>query len=286
MTTQEITSELRQWIVEQAAAGQPPQAVLDAMLASGWHQDVAVKAIEDSLRDYLREHDRKESLAALPEPVEVPSPPVTEGAVTVQAGERVVNVLLTMREPRVVVFGNFLSHDECDELMELARPRLVRSETVQVDTGTSEVNVARTSDGMFFNRAEHPVCERIEARIAALLNWPIENGEGLQILRYRPGAEYKPHYDYFDPVHSGTPTILKRGGQRVATVIMYLNTPQRGGATSFPDVNLEIGPLKGNALFFSYDRAHPVTKSLHGGSPLLEGEKWVATKWLRQARFD
>jgi prolyl 4-hydroxylase len=119
-----------------------------------------------------------------------------------------------------------------------------------------------------------------------LLQWPLENGEGLQVLRYRPGAEYKPHYDYFDPAQPGTPSILKRGGQRVASLVMYLNTPTRGGATTFPDVNFEVGPVKGNAVFFSYDRPHPMTRSLHGGAPVLEGEKWVATKWLREGRFE
>ena len=68
---------------------------------------------------------------------------------------------------------------------------------------------------MFFLPAEFPVCARLEQRIATLLDWPLENGEGLQILRYGPGAEYLPHYDYFDPAEAGTPTILKRGGQRV-----------------------------------------------------------------------
>ena len=156
----------------------------------------------------------------------------------------------------------------------------------KTDTGTSEVNEARTSDGMFFQRGENELCDRIERRLAALLRWPIENGEGLQVLRYRPGAEYKPHYDYFDPTQPGTPTILKRGGQRVGTLVMYLNTPARGGATTFPDVKLEVAPVKGNAVFFSYDRPHPLTRTLHGGAPVLEGEKWVATKWLREGRFE
>jgi prolyl 4-hydroxylase len=190
-----------------------------------------------------------------------------------------------MLAPRVVVFGGLLTADECDGLVALARPRLARSETVVNETGGSEVNTARTSEGMFFERGEHELCRRIEARLAALLNWPVERGEGLQILRYQPGAEYKPHYDYFDPAHSGTPTILKRGGQRVGTVVMYLNDPLRGGATTFPDVHLEVAPIKGNAVFFSYDRPHPMTKTLHGGAPVLEGEKWVATKWLRQGVF-
>ena len=186
----------------------------------------------------------------------------------------------------MVVFGNLLSGAECDEIIALARTRLARSETVQTATGATEVNEARTSQGMFFDRGEHPVCKRIELRMAALLNWPVENGEGLQVLRYGPGAEYKPHYDYFDPDQAGTPAILKRGGQRVASLVCYLNSPALGGATVFPDVKLDVAPLKGNAVFFSYDRPHPLTRSLHGGAPVIEGEKWVATKWLRQGRFD
>ena len=84
----------------------------------------------------------------------------------------------------------------------------------------------------------------------------------------------------------GTPGILKRGGQRVGSLVCYLNTPTKGGATVFPDVSLDVAPIKGNAVFFSYDRPHPMTRSLHGGAPVIEGEKWVATKWLREGRFD
>jgi prolyl 4-hydroxylase len=126
---------------------------------------------------------------------------------------------------------------------------------------------------------------RIEARIARLVNWPEEKGEGLQVLHYRPGTEYKPHYDYFDPKEPGTPAILRRGGQRVGTLVMYLGEPDKGGGTIFPDVRLEIAPKRGNAVFFSYERPHPSTKTLHGGAPVLAGEKWIATKWLREQRF-
>ena len=283
MSTQQITAELRQWIVAQATAGQPPESVLKSMLASGWTEDVAVAALEDTLRGFLAEHAQAHGL---PAPVPVPEPLFTDYANVLPAGDREVQVLASLRSPRVVVFGGLLSDDECDQMVELARERLARSETVQLDTGGSEVNTARTSDGMFFARDENLLCTRIEARIAALIHWPQVNGEGLQVLRYRPGAEYKPHFDYFDPAQPGTANILKRGGQRVASVVMYLNTPQRGGGTTFPDVNLEVGPIKGNAVFFSYDRPHPMTRTLHGGAPVLEGEKWVATKWLRERRFE
>ena len=287
---QQATPELREWIVAQARAGCRPEDVLKAMCDSGWQENVAIAALEETLEDYLKSHsvngvDAKAS-GLLPPVTAVPEPALEESPVLLHAVDRDVKVLASMRNPRVIVFGGLLSDEECDGLVEQARARLARSETVDTRTGGSELNEARTSEGMFFDRGETALVTRIEARIAALLQWPLVNGEGLQILRYRPGAEYKPHYDYFDPAQPGTPTILKRGGQRVASLVMYLNTPAKGGATTFPDVELEVAPVKGNAVFFSYDRPHPVTRTLHGGAPVIEGEKWVATKWLREGVFE
>jgi prolyl 4-hydroxylase len=218
-------------------------------------------------------------------PLPVPSPDLAGAPSVLRTPDREVAVLLTLAAPRVIVFGGLLADDECDALVAAAAPRLERSETVDVETGGSGVNEARTSRGMFFARGETPLCARIEARIAALLGWPMENGEGLQVLHYRPGAEYRPHYDWFEPDQPGSAAVLTRGGQRVATMVMYLSVPTRGGATVFPDIGLEVAPIKGNAVFFSYDRPHPATRSLHGGAPVIEGDKWVATKWLREGEF-
>ena len=282
MKPQTVTPELRQWIVDQAKAGCRPEDVLSSMRASGWQEDVALDALEQTLRDHLASQGQ---VAMLPAPVSVPEPALDDSPNRLWAGDRQVQVLMAMRNPRVVVLGGFLSDAECDELAESSRPRMTRSETVVNATGGSEVHEARTSRGMFFARAETPLCDRIERRIGALLSWPVENGEGLQVLHYQPGAEYKPHHDYFDPAQPGMTAVLARGGQRVGTVLMYLNTPEKGGATVFPDVALEVAPIKGNAVFFSYDRPHAVTRTLHGGTPVIEGEKWVATKWLRQGEF-
>jgi prolyl 4-hydroxylase len=284
---QSITPELRRWIVAQAEAGCRPEDVLQAMKASGWDEEVAIAALEQTLAERLAELNPAAHVQALPLGTAVPLPePALDGAPSViQAEGHPVRVLTTMRLPRVVVFGGLLTDAECEGLMASSRPRLERSKTVDNATGGDEVNASRTSDGMFFERGETELITRIEARIAALLNWPVSHGEGLQILRYRPGAEYRPHHDYFDPVHPGTAKILERGGQRVGTLVIYLNTPEGGGATTFPDVGLEVAPVRGNAVFFSYDRAHPNTRTLHGGAPVLAGEKWVATKWLRQGVF-
>lgn len=298
---QYISVELRQWIIAQAQAGVAPETVLEAMKSSGWHEDVAIKALEETLRGHLEQQQLAKNPALAeataitqavaapqnhePQPVPVPDAKVADSPSKLRVLDRDVTVLANMKLPRVLVLGNFLSDQECDQLIALAGPRMVRSETVDNLTGGSEVNVARTSRGMFFERSETDLIARIERRIAALLDWPLQNGEGLQVLHYKPGAEYKPHYDYFDPVHPGSAPILKRGGQRVGTVLMYLNTPAKGGGTTFPDVGFEVAPIKGNAVFFSYDRAHVNTKSLHGGAPVIEGEKWVATKWLREREF-
>jgi prolyl 4-hydroxylase len=283
MSSQTATPELRQWILEQARAGHAPEVVLKSMVSSGWEEEVAIDTLEQTLSKFLAEQTPDQ---ALPAPLPVPEPSLAQSPSVLRLPDRAVPVLMSMRQPRVVSFGGLLSAEECEGIITLARSRLVRSETVDNTTGGSEVNAARTSDGMFFTRGETPLITAIEARIAALLGWPVENGEGLQVLHYRPGAEYKPHYDYFDPAQPGAPTILKRGGQRVGTLVMYLNTPEAGGGTTFPDVQLEVAPIQGNAVFFSYDRPHPSTRSLHGGAPVIAGEKWVATKWLREGRFE
>ena len=289
-TTQAITPELRQWIVAQAEAGCRPDDVLEAMKASGWAEEVAIEAMEVTLRERLEQLQPRKPAPLEPlapaKPLPEPLPEQLQGCAVLRTADgHQVRVLTTMKHPRVVVFGGLLTDAECHTLMAQAASRLVRSETVDNNTGDSEVNAARTSDGMFFERGETPLIKTLEQRIAELLRWPLENGEGLQILRYRPGAEYKPHHDYFDPIHPGTPRILERGGQRVGTLVMYLNTPEGGGATTFPDVGLEVAPVRGNAVFFSYDRAHVSTKTLHGGAPVTAGEKWVATKWLREGVF-
>lgn len=294
-----VPSDVREWITGQTRAGASPAVLLHLMLQNGWQHEQATAALQTVLEEIHRpvasspaaaptNHQRESAGPVLAPPATagaVPGPDLSQSPAAVDVHGHKVRILLEMKHPRVVVFGDLLSQEECDALREMATARLSRSTTVQNATGGTEVHAARTSDGMFFQRGENDLCQRIEQRIAVLLNWPVENGEGLQVLRYRPGAEYLPHYDYFDPVHAGTAKILQRGGQRVGTLVMYLNTPERGGATTFPDVGLDVTAQKGNAVFFSYERPHPDTRTLHGGAPVLEGEKWVATKWMRQGEF-
>jgi len=277
--TQPVTPELRSWLVSQLAAGHSVAALRQSMRAAGWQDAASDAALADIERD-------APALPALPKQARpMPGPDLDGSPLYLDAGDRRVHVLHTVAHPRVVVFGDLLADDECEALVAAAAKRLARSLTVETQTGGETLNVDRTSDGMFFERGENEIVARIEQRIAHLLRWPLAFGEGLQVLRYAPGAQYRPHYDYFDPAEPGTPTILRRGGQRVGTLVMYLQEPERGGATVFPDIGLEVAPKRGTAVFFSYERPDPGTRTLHGGAPVLAGEKWVATKWLREREF-
>uniref|UniRef100_A0A0E0CC69 Fe2OG dioxygenase domain-containing protein n=1 Tax=Oryza meridionalis TaxID=40149 RepID=A0A0E0CC69_9ORYZ len=199
--------------------------------------------------------------------------------------------------PRIIVFHNFLSSEECDYLRAIARPRLQISTVVDVATGKGVKSNVRTSSGMFVSSEERklPVIQSIEKRISVYSQIPEENGELIQVLRYEPSQYYRPHHDYFSDTIN-----IKRGGQRVATMLMYLTDGVEGGETHFPQAGdgecscggkmvkgLCVKPNKGDAvLFWSMGLdGETDSNSIHSGCPVLEGEKWSATKWMRQKEF-
>lgn len=294
-----VTPELRQWIVDQAEAGVSAPKVLQAMLDVGWSEEVALAALESVLIGQTAQLVASQPDAASPfgvraqesqnrpDTLRVPDLSLEGAPAVLRIGGRDVHIMMSMKRPRVVVLDGLLSPQECQQMIDMAGPRMRRSMTVdsQSEAGGDALNEDRTSEGMFFERGETPLIAALEERIAQLLGWPVENGEGLQVLHYGPGAEYKPHYDYFEPGVPSTAALLRRGGQRVGTLLLYLNTPEGGGATTFPNAGLEIVAQQGTAVFFSYDRPHPDTLSLHGGAPVVQGDKWVATKWLREREF-
>lgn len=193
--------------------------------------------------------------------------------------------------PRIYRIERFLADWECDHIIREAAPHLKRSTVVDEKSkgGESQVHFARTSEGMFFPpRPKDRVLKDIEKRIEALTGIPSENGEAFQVLRYSVGGEYKPHYDYFDRNSPGGSTHLKRGGQRVATVLLYLNTTEEGGETIFPKAGKRVNPTKGSAVLFYNCKpdGNEDPLSLHGGAPVRKGEKWIMTKWLRQKAFN
>ncbi len=202
---------------------------------------------------------------------------------SLQVDDRQIEVLFERTDPRVVVFGGWLTHAECDALVAAARSRMQPSLVVDPATGQFRVDPVRRSRGTHFGPGETAVIAAIEQRIARVLGLAQARQEPMQILHYDVGGEYAPHYDYFDPALPGSQVPLTEGGQRVATLVMYLNDVGAGGATVFPRLGIEVRPAKGNAVYFDNCDAHgaPESRALHAGAPVLSGEKWIATKWMR-----
>ncbi len=214
-------------------------------------------------------------------------PRVCKNTNIIKTFDRDVKLTMYMSEPVTAIFDNFLSMEECDKLIELSKNRLNKSTTVNMDTGTPETITNRSSEGAFFNKTESDFIINIEKRTSEIMNWPVENGEGLQVLYYKTGGEYKPHFDYFPPEIPGSKIHLANSGQRVSTLVMYLNDVKDGGGTTFPKLNLTIIPKKGSAAYFEYfnDLGQVNPLSLHSGDPVIIGEKWIAVKWMRENRF-
>jgi len=203
-------------------------------------------------------------------------------------------------KPRAFLAKRFLTDSECDHMIQLAKDKLEESMVADNESGKSVKSEIRTSSGMFLMKGQDEVVSRIEDRIAAWTFLPKENGESIQVLRYQYGQKYEPHFDYF---HDKNNQAL--GGHRIATVLMYLSDVVKGGETVFPSAEhdgepkddswsdcgkrgLGVKPKKGDALlFFSlHPSAEPDPMSLHTGCPVVEGEKWSATKWIHVGSFE
>ncbi|KAK3271236.1 hypothetical protein CYMTET_20403 [Cymbomonas tetramitiformis] len=201
-------------------------------------------------------------------------------------------------EPRAFVYHNFLSKEECLHLIHLAAPTMEKSSVVDNKTGKSVASRIRTSSGTFLNRGHDKVVKDIEERLASFSMIPADHGEGLQVLHYEVGQQYEAHYDFFHDKFN-----VKNGGQRIATVLMYLADVEDGGETVFPQgkpitpqtgswspcaqQGVAVKPKRGDAMVFWSLKTDGNTdnKSLHASCPVIKGNKWTATKWLRVNKY-
>lgn len=190
-------------------------------------------------------------------------------------------------EPRVFVYHNILTKEEANEIINIGEKDLSES-LVVAHTGGSTKNEARTSNGVFLGAKymkSSPLLRSLERRASDFTHLPMSHGEVFYLLRYEEGQQYKPHLDWFSDDDTGRAHI-GISGNRIATVLFYLHTPDEGGETIFPAASKGSIEVKANAgdavLFWDYlPDGTPDGKSLHGGKPVIKGVKWAMTKWIR-----
>ncbi len=181
--------------------------------------------------------------------------------------------------PIVHAVPDFASAAECHWLIAAATPRLERAPVYNNPTG---VDPGRTNQFAPFSFANADVVvEMIRHRIANQIGAPMACLEMSQVLHYGVGQEFVLHCDFLDP--QALREEIARNGQRVATVLIYLNESFEGGQTSFPRLRIDHRGGTGDALVFgNVDAAgRPDPKSQHAGCPPTLGEKWVFSQWVR-----
>ncbi len=192
---------------------------------------------------------------------------------------RSYSVAWSLPQPRIAYLENLLTADECRQLREYALEEIPAThQPVSPDSG--EESLGYTGDGMYADEARHPLCGDIRRRLAALMQWPSNRCEVLNIHRYSPGNGFHAHHDWFDEDQCAAGDYQTHEyGNRVASVILYLNEPEEGGSTSF-ELGLDVAPKQGAGLFFAYPGRDP--RILHAGSTVARGEKWIANLWFRE----
>lgn len=183
-------------------------------------------------------------------------------------------------QPLVQTTENFLTPAECRELIDVAKLNLASSTVIGGLSGTVESSDYRTSEN-YDLPAEHRLTDKIYTKVSTALDIDQSRFEEIEIIKYQTGEMFKHHTDYF--MGATEKKHLERGGQRVGTVIMYLNDVESGGETFFPRLRIVEQPVIGKMMYFKYDYDDDINiKTIHKGMPVESGEKWIATVWIRR----
>jgi prolyl 4-hydroxylase len=183
--------------------------------------------------------------------------------------------------PQVV--NNFINNDQNKYILEYAKPRFQPS-VVGVGLFNEVDGSVRNSQTAWVPK-ENPVVKEIIINLCNKYNYPFENAEDLQVVKYDKDNFYKEHHDSY-PYYQ--PDFLMQGGHRVLTALIYLNNEFEEGETKFVNLNKKIKPDKNSAIIFhpldlENKKCHP--KALHAGLPIKTGTKYIANIWIREEPF-
>lgn len=183
--------------------------------------------------------------------------------------------------PPIKLMENVLTDDECNFLITEASKNLQQGKVIG-SSGENEVYLDHRNCSSSYISPNDTINIDIQDKISDILGVDRSHFEGITVIRYLPGEEFKRHTDFF--AGPGAAKQSERGGNRVATVVMYLNDVESGGDTDFPWLRLWVEPKKGSILYFDYSDPDPFIKRLaeHAGKPVIKGEKWIATIWIRE----
>lgn len=178
-------------------------------------------------------------------------------------------ILLTRPEP--IQINNLLSSEECTQV--------IADATFSPSATIGGKNELRTSETAWLPK-DHPVARKVLLKVCQLTGKSIDNCEDLQIVRYSPGTYYRPHQDSCCDDTAECQTFLKDRGQRIGTLLVYLNDDFTEGETDFPNLKRRYKPKPGSGIFWNPRGCPP--EALHAGLPVASGAKYVCNAWVRE----
>lgn len=181
-----------------------------------------------------------------------------------------------------VVYKNIITELEGNYILSNAEKKFKDSEIV----GGFDNSIRKSKTTWLY--PSDPIIKNIIKRICDMTEYPFKNAEPLQVVKYEAGGFYNEHHDSCCEDDPKCETFAEKSGQRVVTMLIYLNDSFTGGSTNFPKLNIDIKPPKyGGILFRPLEkdgtRCHPL--ALHKGMPILSGVKYVCNVWIRELEF-
>ena len=185
-------------------------------------------------------------------------------------------IQIASSSPRIATINGFVAPAVCDWIVARARPMLAPAKVYDPGTGGyRQESVRDNSECHFLRKNSDLVLLALRARIAKAVELPVGAMDAPAVLHYTPGQRFLPHFDFLDTSHPGHAKQVAESGQRVLTLLLYLNDDYEGGETSFPALKWRYKGRKGDALlFWNVDTAgQPDRRTLHAGTAPTRGEK-------------
>jgi len=181
----------------------------------------------------------------------------------------------------VVEKENFITSEECDEIIKLASDGFEKSKTLGTDIEGYRVAFST------WIKNDEPISIKLKQITSEETGIPIENMETIHVVKYEVGGEYKDHQDFFHPGEPYYDDCMSRGGQRIKSVLFYLNNEFEGGETNFPMKGIKVKPVKSKAIIWDNINEDGTLdyESIHAGLPVISGFKYIATIWIRENKF-
>lgn len=186
-------------------------------------------------------------------------------------------------QARVATARGFAPPGFSEWLIDRAKDRLEAA--LANDADGEAVRTARTC--AFGPQERDLVLAVLQERAARLLGVPVACHEPPNAISYEPGQEYRQHADFIEPSIPQFQAELQRLGQRVATVVTYLNEDFDGAETVFPDLDIRFRGRRGDAIYFAnvLSDGSPDYLTSHCALPPTRGRKWVLSQWIRTKPF-